>query len=166
MARKAFFSFHFLGDGWRVSQVRNMHALEENVLVSDNEWEEIKKGGETGIRRWIDNQMFGKSCLVVLVGSGTANRKWINYEIAKAWGDGKGVVGIRIHGLKDRMGNTSSAGANPFNYVYHPTTKRQLSSYLELHDPTSIWGSTETYANIKKNLAGWVEDAIKSREKG
>jgi hypothetical protein len=165
MARKAFFSFHYIADGWRVSQVRNMHALEENVPVSDNEWEQIKKGGDTAIKRWIDGQIFGKSCAVVLVGSGTANRKWINYEIAKAWEDGKGVVGVRIHGLKDRLGNTSSAGGNPFNYVYHPTTKNQLSNYVDLHDPTSLWGSSETYARIKNHLATWVEDAIKSRER-
>jgi hypothetical protein len=51
MARKAFFSFHFGADNWRVSQVRNIHALEENRPVSDNEWEQIKKGGDAAIRR-------------------------------------------------------------------------------------------------------------------
>ncbi len=164
MARKAFFSFHYVADNWRVSQVRNMHALEENVPVSDNEWEQIKKGGDAAIMRWIGGQMFGRSCAVVLVGSGTANRKWINYEIRKAWADGKGVLGIRIHGLKDQFGNTSTAGANPFEYVLHPTSGRRLSEYVKLYDPTSVWGSSETYATIKSNIAGWVEAAVKQRE--
>ena len=163
MARKAFFSFHYIADSWRASQVRNMHVLDENCPVSDNEWEQIKKGGDATIQRWIDGQIYGRSCAVVLVGAGTANRKWINYEIDKAWGDGKGVVGIRIHGLKDALGRTSSAGANPFDYVFHPATGNRLSGYVKLHDPTSIWGSSETYATIKKNIATWVEDAVKYR---
>jgi hypothetical protein len=163
MARKAFFSFHFDADNWRVSQVRNIHALEENCPVSDNEWEQIKKGGDAAIRIWIDGELQGKSCTVVLVGSGTANRKWINYEIEKSWKQGKGLLGIRIHGLKDRLGNTAVAGPNPFIHLNDPATGRQLSSLVKLHDPTSIWGSTETYSNIKKNLSEWVEEAIQSR---
>lgn len=164
MARRVFFSFHYAADNWRVSQVRNMHALEDSAPVSDNEWEQIKKGGDPSIKRWINGELFGKSCLVVLVGESTANRKWINYEIEKAWVDGKGIVGVRIHGLKNRLGNTSSAGANPFDYLSHPTTGRRLSNYVTLHDPTSIWGSAETYSNIKNNLASWVESAIKQRD--
>ena len=164
MARKVFFSFHYFADGWRASQVRNMHALESNAPVSDNDWETIKKGGDLAIKRWINGQILGRTCAVVLVGASTANRKWINYEIERAWSEGKGVVGIRIHGLKDRQGNTSSAGANPFDYVYHAATNRRLSEYVKLHDPTSFWGSSETYSNIKNNLASWVETAIKQRE--
>jgi hypothetical protein len=52
---------------------------------------------------------------VVLIGPATAGRKWINYEINKAWTDNKGVVGIHIHNLKDRFGNQSAKGANPFH---------------------------------------------------
>ena len=100
MARKAFFSFHYDADNWRVSQVRNIHVVEENRVLSSNEWEQVKKGGDTAIQRWIDGEMYGKSCVIVLVGTGTANRKWINYEISRGWNDGKGVVGVRINGLK------------------------------------------------------------------
>jgi hypothetical protein len=141
-----------------------MHALEDDPPVSDNEWEQIKKGGDIAIKRWINGQMSGKTCAVVLVGSDTANRKWINYEIERAWSERRGLVGVRIHGLKDRLGNTSSAGANPFDYVSSPGTNRKLSEYVKLHDPTSFWGSAETYSSIKDNLAAWVEAAIKQRE--
>ena len=40
--------------------------------------------------------MYGRSFTIVLAGSNTANRKWINYEIIKSWDDGMGVVGIHI----------------------------------------------------------------------
>jgi hypothetical protein len=73
MARKVFYSFHFDNDHWRASQVRNMGALEGNSELSDNDWEAVKRGGDAAIQRWIDGQMLGRSCAVVLVGSETAN---------------------------------------------------------------------------------------------
>jgi hypothetical protein len=41
-------------------------------------------------------------------------RKWINYEIEKAWNDGKGVLGIQIHRLRNIKRLQSPRGRNPF----------------------------------------------------
>jgi hypothetical protein len=67
-----------------------MGVVEGQRLLSSNDWEDVKKGGDKAIKRWIDEQMKNKSCAVVLIGYGTAGRKWINYEIEKAWEDGGG----------------------------------------------------------------------------
>ncbi|MCO5110289.1 MAG: TIR domain-containing protein [Burkholderiaceae bacterium] len=115
MARKVFYSFHYQPDSWRVSQVRNIGAIEDNKPAKDNDWETVTKGGDKAIEKWIDEQMSGRSCVVVLIGSATANRKWINHEIKKAWADGKGLVGVHIHGLKNSEGKTCAKGANPFD---------------------------------------------------
>ena len=88
--RRAFFSFHYTPDNWRVAQVRNIGAVEGNAPVSDNDWGTVTKGGDATIRNWINNQMSGKSCAIVLIGRHTSGRKWIKYEIEKAWNDGKG----------------------------------------------------------------------------
>ena len=96
MARRCFFSFHYKPDSWRASQVRNMGAIEGNVPVSDNDWEAVTRGGDSAIQKWIDGQLGGKSCTVVLVGQGTAGRKWINYEIEKSWNSSLGLVGVCI----------------------------------------------------------------------
>src|SRR2546427_6713694 len=114
MARKVFFSFHYKPDNWRASQVRNAGVVEGNTPVSDNDWETITDQGEGAIRNWIDAQLSGRSCAVVLIGTNTAGRKWINYEIEKAWNDAKGVVGVYIHNLKDSGGAQASKGSNPF----------------------------------------------------
>ena len=82
MARKVFYSFHYNPDNWRASQVRNIGAIEGNQPAKDNDWETITKGGDKAIEKWIADQMSGRSCVVVLIGAGTANRKWINHEIA------------------------------------------------------------------------------------
>ena len=112
MARKVFYSFHYNPDNWRASQVRNIGAIEGNQPAKDNDWETITKGGDKAIEKWIADQMSGRSCVVVLIGAGTANRKWINHEIVKGWNDGKGVLGIYVHNLKNSEGKTSSKGSS------------------------------------------------------
>ena len=87
--RRTFFSFHYKPDNWRAAKVRNMGVVEGNSPVSDNDWETVTGGGETAIKRWIDGQMYGKSCVIVLIGSQTSGRKWIKYEIEKAWTTGE-----------------------------------------------------------------------------
>ena len=68
-------------------QVRNIGVTEHDEPVSSNAWEEVKRSGDTAIQKWINNQMSTRSCVIVLIGSQTANRKWVNYEIGKAWDD-------------------------------------------------------------------------------
>jgi hypothetical protein len=104
-------------------------------------------------------QMKGKVCAVVLVGSQTANRKWINYEIVKAWNDGLGVVGIAIHGLKNCDSLTCSQGANPFDFITHGPTKKPLSSIVKCYNPAGA-DSKERYDWIARHLANAVEEAI------
>lgn len=162
MARKVFFSFHYDPDKWRASQVRNMGALEGNVPCSDNDWEAVKKGGEAGIKKWIAGQLSGRLCAVVLVGADTASRKWVIYEIQEAWNANKGVVGVRIHNLKDQQGNHAAKGANPFDQLTLQNGTKRLSSIVKLYDPPG-WASTDVYAHIKDNLADWVEEAIEIR---
>lgn len=162
MARKVFFSFYYAGDGWRASQVRNMGALEGNAPCSDNDWEQVKKGGEKGIEKWIADQLVGRSCTVVLVGGETANRKWVIHEIQESWNAKKGVVGIRIHNLKDRNGSTGSYGSNPFEKLTLQNGAKRLSSIVKLYDPSG-WTSTDVYKNIKENIASWVEEAVNIR---
>ena len=162
MARRCFFSFHYLPDASRASQVRNIGTVEGNPAAHDNDWETIVGGGDAAIKRWIEGQMHGKSCAVVLVGTGTAGRKWINFEIVKAWDEGMGVVGIYIHGLKNFDGQTSPKGKNPFDSVTHGTSGKKLSSIVECYDPGGT-DSKERYAWISKHLANAVEEAITIR---
>lgn len=162
MARKVFFSFHYDVDCQRASQVRNMGVLEGNQTVSDNDWETVKKGGDKAIQAWIDNQFAGRSCAVVLVGANTAGRKWINYEIKKAWDSGKGLLGIRIHALKNLAGQTSHTGDNPFDGF--SIAGKSLSSIVNLHNPSGS-DSKAVYDSIKSNIDSWVETAIEIRKK-
>ena len=163
MTRRVFYSFHYKPDNWRASQVREIGTIEGNKPARDNDWETITKGGDAAIRKWIANQMNGRSCTVVLVGSNTAGRKWINHEIIKSWDEGKGVVGIHIHGLKNKEGMVATKGRNPFSSITHGRSGKPLSSIVKCYDPTGS-NSKERYAWIEKHLANAIEEAIKIRK--
>ncbi|MBK8099830.1 MAG: TIR domain-containing protein [Planctomycetes bacterium] len=157
MAPRLFFSFHYVPDNWRASQVRNIGVIEGNAPVSDNDWEAVTRGGDAAIQRWIDDQMKGKSCAVVLIGAATAGRKWINYEIKKAWELGKGVVGVYIHKLLDRNGQSSVKGNNPF-------LDNGLGYVVQANDPAG-YDSRQVYDTISTQIARWVDEAIAIRSR-
>ena len=136
MARRSFFSFHYKPDNWRAAQVRNMGLVDGNKPVSDNDWETVTEGGDAAIKKWIANQMYGRSCTVVLVGSKTAKRKWIDHEILQSWDDGMGVVGINIHGLKNSDGEISTKGSNPFAHIDYGNNGKKLSSIVKCYNPS------------------------------
>ena len=160
MARQAFYSFHFQPDHWRASQVRNMGVIEGNRPATDNDWESITKSGDAAIQKWIDEQMKYRSCTIVLVGAGTAGRKWINYEIDRSWNEKMGIVGINIHNLKDSGGSQSIQGSNPFSrYV----NGHYLSNVVKLYNPP-YYDSKDVYKYISDNISIWNEEAIKIRE--
>lgn len=163
MARKAFYSFHYKPDNWRAAQVRQMGIIEGNAPASDNDWETVTKGGDDAIKKWINGQLVGKSCAIVLIGANTVGRKWINYEITRAWDEKKGVFGIYIHNLKDNDKKQSFKGGNPFDQFTLGTNGTKLSTVVKAYDPPYS-DSTEVYGYIKDNLSGWIEAAIKIRE--
>nr|WP_288796293.1 TIR domain-containing protein [uncultured Bacteroides sp.] len=162
MARRVFTSFHYVPDNWRASQVRNMGKIEGNSVVSANQWEEVTKGGNKAIEKWIDDNMSGKSCVIVLVGENTAGRKWIKYEIEKAWNEGRGVLGIHIHNLKNSIGNQANKGRNPFEDF--SVDGKNLSSIVKCYNPPYTT-STYVYDHIKENIESWIEEAIDIRNK-
>ena len=161
MGRKVFYSFHYEPDNWRAAQVRNMGVIEGNSPASDNDWESVKRGGDPAIASWIDRQLHGKSCAVVLIGAQTAGRKWIDYEIKTAWEGGKGLLGIYIHNLKGRDGRPSLPGMSPFTGFR--VGEKPLTSIVKAYNPPYS-DSKQVHAYIFRNFADWIEEAIDIRQ--
>jgi len=159
MARRVFFSFYYKADNWRASQIRQIGTLEGNSPVSDNDWESITRGGDKAISAWIDGQISGKSCTIVLIGANTAGRKWIEYEIGKSWDEHKGLLGVYIHNLLHNDGKQSAKGRNPFTIT---RDNRLLLNIVKSYDPP-FSTSKNVYDHIKENLEKWVEEAISIR---
>lgn len=156
--RQVFYSFHYANDVMRAHQVRNIGVIEGNRIASPNEWEAIKRSGNVAIKRWIDENMKYKSCVIVLIGTETSSRPWVKYEIEKAWNDGKGLMGIYIHNLRDPRTGTCRKGINPFT-LFKLGDKR-LSDVVPCHNPNA----RDAYSNIRENLVRWIEDAISIRK--
>jgi hypothetical protein len=157
--RQVFYSFCFDDDVMRVQQIRNMGLVDGDEPVSPNEWERLQRASG-GVKKWIDDNMAYRSCVIVLVGRRTAERPWVKYEIEKAWNEGKGLFGIYIHNLKCPRTGTCSVGPNPFDGFTFKEGGRKLSSAVPCYNPTP----TSAYANINANIAGWIEAAISSRK--
>lgn len=159
--RRVFFSFEYNKDNWRASQIRNMGKVDGSSTFSDNDWEEVKVKSDAKIKEWIDSQMAMRSCLVVLIGATTSGRKWINYEIEKAYELNKGIVGIYIHGLKDSSGEQTTKGSNPFYQFYIGEESKRLSNYVTCFE-SNYKLSDNVYKDIKENIEQLIEDAIEA----
>lgn len=145
MARRTFFSFHYQRDIWRINQVRNVPNVIGCAAAGFQDaslWEEAKKKGDAAIKAMIDKALENTSVTVVFIGNQTANRKYINYEIDKSVERGNGILGVRIHHLKDRDGRVDLPGAVPVKI-----TQGGYRVY--------------TYTNTD-DLGRWIEDAAKA----
>lgn len=99
-----------------------------------------------------------RSCLVVLVGYETFQRKWVKYEIEQAMKLRKGIVCILINRLKDRKENHDPMGSNPF-YNILTSSGNRLSNYVKLFE-SGYSTSSYVYDDIKNNIESLIEDAI------
>jgi len=159
VSRKIFFSFHYERDAWRASQVRNSNVVaseDEYGFIDAADWESIKKKGNAAIERWIDDQLKNASVTIVLIGAETASREWVAQEILKSWNRGNGVVGIRIHNIKDQDQKTDVAGRNPFD-DFKLSDGTLLSSVCKTYD----WVTDDG----RKNMGAWADEAANIRAK-
>src|SRR5262245_47478835 len=116
MARRVFFSFHYERDAWRAGQVRNSWVTkdrEDAGFWDAAAWQEVKKKGDDAVERWIDSELNGTSATVVLIGTETADREYVGYEIKQSYIKRNGIIGIYIHNIKDSNGRTDVRGRNP-----------------------------------------------------
>jgi hypothetical protein len=165
MARQSFFSFRYKKDNWRASKVRNSWVTQDRKAAGffdSADWEEVKKKNDSAIEAWIDGQLKGTTVTVVLIGTDTAGKKWIKYEIASSHKKGNGMLGIYIHNVKDRPtskdpeGTVTTKGKNPFDDFVFKKADGTVITY-----PVYDWVANDGYAN----LGDWIEKAAKAAGK-
>ena len=143
MVRRVFFSFEYEHDVSRAMVVRNSWVTQgkEAAGFSDAaDFEEVKKGGDAAIKKWIKEQLNGTSVTVVLVGSHTCSSKYVQYEIDQSKKRDNGLLGIDISKIKDFNGNTTErCGQIPNDYPFY------------------LWYNHDGY----NNMGNWIEQAAK-----
>lgn len=163
MARRVFFSFHYDNDINRSMTVRNSwvtQGKEAAGFVDKAEFEKIKRTGETAVHNWIDNQLNGTSVTVVLIGSETLNRPFVQYEICESLKRGNGVIGVYIHNIRDMITQKGSMKGNPHTVIgyYNDSSPAYFDNVCDgIYD--------YTYDNGYANLGAWIENAARSHNK-
>ncbi len=147
MARRAFFSFHYQRDIWRINQIRSIPNITGCAAAGFQDaslWEEAKSKSDAAIKKLIDEALDRTTVTVVFIGNQTANRKFIDYEIRQSIARGNGLVGIQIHHLKNSDGKVDEPGATPkllsengfkvFKYVDHESLGKRIEEAAKAAD--------------------------------
>lgn len=167
MARRVFFSFHHQGDIWRVNQIRQSRVTkdwEPSDFLDAASWEKVKRTGEDAVKAWIDREISGTGVTVVLIGSRTAERRFVRYEIEESYKKGNGILGIYIHRMKNQQRKRTQKGRNPLDDVQVQVdepylvffSQKQTKRLSEIY-ATYDWVTDDGYNNIGR----WVEEAAK-----
>ena len=122
MPRHVFFSFHYAKDIFRVNQIRNLPEIVDEAAAGFKDkslWEESKTKGDAVIKALIDRALVGTSVSVVCIGSETAGRKYVDYEIERSISRGNGMLGVRIHHLDTPHEKGGAQGAVPALLAKH-----------------------------------------------
>jgi len=163
MARRVFFSFHF-DDSWRANQVRMANVVggaEVAGFYDHSLYEEKKRGGDA-IRREILKQLDGTSVTVVLIGTHTAGRPWVDFEVRESVKRDNGLVGITIHHLSA----PPWPGAPAYLWGASQPGKRPLA--LPPATPVYTWDpkQREAFARVIEEAAKRGERLKAARQEG
>ena len=163
MARRVFFSFHYENDINRSMTVRNswvMQGKEAAGFIDKAEFEKVKRQGDANVKRWIDEQLKGTSVTVVLVGSETLNRPFVQYEICESIKRGNAIIGLDISGIKDMITQRTSIKGNMHTAIGHYNNGNP--AYFDNHcDGIYDYTVQDGY----HNLGLWIEEAARKHGK-
>lgn len=154
--RQVFFCFEYNKDAWRAAQIRHICLDRCGVVTTDRDWEEVRVKSDAAIKDWIDERIAQCDCVVVLIGTTTAYRKWVLYEIEKACELNKGIVGIYVHKIRNVVGDRTGMGKNPFEYVLMDNGEK-LSDYVVCYDSPRL--SSE---GVCEDIAEHIEELVKN----
>lgn len=120
MASTVFFSFHYNEDWSRMWNIRNSQKFKDDLedigtFQSRDRWESVRLRTDAAIKKWIDEGLKYSGVTIVLISGDTWERDWVRYEIEESERQGMGMLGIRVHNLKDLSGNYGTSGPNPFS---------------------------------------------------
>ncbi|NPU92123.1 MAG: TIR domain-containing protein [Gammaproteobacteria bacterium] len=122
MTRRAFFSFHYQPDVWRVWNVRNSWVVkpsDEQVdgFFDSSVFEASKRQNDESLKRFLREGLKKSSVTCVLAGTQTWSRRWVRYEIVQSVLKRNGLLTVDIHGVKNKEGITAAKGANPLAQI-------------------------------------------------
>ena len=118
MARRTFFSFHYVPDVWRAWNVRNIWVVRPEDQVDHgffdaSVFEASKKESDDSLKAFLREGLKNTSVTCVLAGTNTCKRRWVRYEIARSVVKGNGLLTVYIHGIENKDEEVATKGADP-----------------------------------------------------
>jgi hypothetical protein len=119
--RRTFFSFHYQPDVSRAHVVRNSWVTkderEDAGFFDASVFESKRRAGDETLKAFLTDALTGTTVTCVLIGSQTAFRPWVRYEIVRSFQRGNGIFGVRIHNIQNLDQEYAVAGPNPFDFL-------------------------------------------------
>jgi len=127
--RRTFFSFHFQPDNQRAEVVQQSWVTKGDRqsagFFDGSAFETKKRTSEDALKDFLTEQLKGTSVTCVLVGSQTAFRPWVRYELVRSFHRGNGLLAVRVHSIRDWNSQPAAEGLNPFdNLAYRVANDR------------------------------------------
>jgi hypothetical protein len=165
MVRHVFFSFHYKNDITRAMVVRNSQVTWKNrnikikKFIDKADIEKVQRQSVKAVHNWINEQIKGTSVTVVLIGSTTLKRRHVQYEIRESLRRGNGLIGIRIHKIKNFKKQVSKKGVIHTQIgCYEDGTPAYFDSVVDkIYDYVIDEGF--------HNLGTWIEASARKHEK-
>ena len=163
MARRVLFSFRYDNDINRSITVRNSwvtQGKEAAGFIDKAKFERIKLKGDQAVHNWINKQLDGTSVTVVLLGSETLNRPFVQYEICQSLNRGNALIGVYIDRIRDMRTLKYSTKANPHTVIGH------YQNGLPVFFDNVCDGIYDYVAqNGYLNMGSWIEKAANAHNK-
>ena len=124
VARRTFFSFHYEADVTRAWVVRNSWVTkiaqgerEAAGFFDSSVFEAKERESVETLKTFLREGLRNSTVTCVLVGTQTALRRWVRYEIFRSFIRGNGLLAIRVHSILGLNKRQSASGANPFRNI-------------------------------------------------
>lgn len=144
--RKAFVSYHHRNDQHHYDEFsRIFHDGYE--LITDNSLERRIDSADVNyvMRRIREHHLSGSSCTIVLCGSETPRRKYVDWEIMASLGQQMGIVGV---------------GLPTIEYFQNGGTAKPLRLQDNIDSGYAVWTNWATLVANPASLATSVEQAL------
>lgn len=154
MARRTFFSFHYKPDVQRAQVVKNSWVTREREdagFFDSSAFEKAERTNDDTLKAFLNKSIDGSSVVCALVGTDTASRRWVRYEIQRGVWDGRGILAVRIHTISHFTKGTTTAGTNPLDLLgVHVEAKTDGKSVrlIERASTTASWSYSSDFTKV------------------
>jgi MTH538 TIR-like domain (DUF1863) len=195
MARRTFFSFHYKPDVHRAWNVRNCWVTQEREdagFFDGSVFESKQRTSDDALKRFLADGLAGSSVTAVLFATHTAWRRWVRFELFKSFAEGKGILSVSIHTIKnlDQPPQAAAPGHDPLSVLGFEVQNGTVKLKEQNTDGSWKWaadvgsvpnrlpyglkdGDNKTFGALfrtydwsahdgRKNLGDWIESAAKA----